>query len=117
SVKAGGSYLPGKNWSSSPSNVRRFPPAPCRRGHSHKPGETYDRIERLLVSAMLPAAFTVIERWGFVFKTVGFVWAKQNLSNYGFSCGWGFGTRAGCEICLLATRGHPKRLAREGNSG
>ena len=60
----------------------------------------------------LPRAFEVIAAWGFAFKTVGYYWAKTNKSGTLFTgCGWW--TRANPEICLLATKGQPKRLARD----
>jgi len=59
---------------------------------------------------MLPEALRVISAWGFKFKTVAFVWLKQNKKSSGWFYGMGFWTRANAEICLMATRGHPKRL-------
>ena len=64
---------------------------------------------------MLPNAFSVISSWGFNYKTVGFYWAKTkqkavepyNLSD--FPIGTGYWSRANPELCLLATRGYPKR--------
>ena len=68
---------------------------------------------------LLPSALRVIDAWGFKFKTVGFYWAKTNktadlncLSERDFFCGLGYWTRANVEQCLLATKGSPKRLAR-----
>jgi N6-adenosine-specific RNA methylase IME4 len=65
---------------------------------------------------LLPTAFDVIRAWGFTYKTVGFYWAKLNKSapeliydDRSFFTGLGFWTRANPELCLLATRGHPKR--------
>jgi len=58
---------------------------------------------------MLPEALRVIEAWGFRFKTVSFVWLKQNRRAKTWFYGLGFWTRSNAEICLLATRGHPKR--------
>lgn len=58
---------------------------------------------------MLPEALRVISAWGFKFKTVAFVWLKQNRKSPGWFYGMGFWTRANAEICLLATRGKPKR--------
>ena len=60
---------------------------------------------------LLDKAMDVIRAWGFTFKTVGFYWVKENTSGNGFFTGMGFWTRANPEQCLLATRGHPKRLA------
>jgi len=69
---------------------------------------------------LLPSALDVINAWGFKYKTVGFYWAKTNknvdldyLSQTDFFCGLGYWTRANVEQCLLATRGKPKRLARD----
>jgi len=58
---------------------------------------------------MLPEALRVINAWGFTFKTVAFVWLKQNRKAQSWFYGLGFWTRGNAEICLLATRGHPKR--------
>lgn len=58
---------------------------------------------------MLPEALRVISAWGFQFKTVAFVWLKQNRKAKTWFYGLGFWTRSNVEICLLATRGHPKR--------
>ena len=67
---------------------------------------------------LLPTAFDVIRAWGFSYKTVGFYWAKLNklaaaptYTDTDFFTGLGFWTRANPELCLLATRGHPKRLS------
>ena len=59
----------------------------------------------------------VIEEWGFSYKTCGFAWIKadgrqiemfhDNIDPY---LGLGYWTRANSEVCLLATRGKPKRL-------
>lgn len=62
------------------------------------------------VMPQLPEALRVIEAWGFTYKTVGFTWAKQNKSGDGFFTGMGYWTRANAEVCLLATKGSPKRL-------
>jgi N6-adenosine-specific RNA methylase IME4 len=59
----------------------------------------------------LPAALDVIRAWGFVYKTVAFVWVKQNPSGNGLHTGMGYWTLSNTEYCLLATRGAPMRLA------
>jgi N6-adenosine-specific RNA methylase IME4 len=59
----------------------------------------------------LPGAIDVLRAWGFEYKTVGFTWAKQNRSGEGWFTGMGYWTRANAELCLLATRGSPQRLA------
>jgi len=58
---------------------------------------------------MLPEALRVITAWGFTFKTVAFVWLKQNKKSPGWFYGMGYWTRSNAEICLLATQGSPKR--------
>ena len=60
---------------------------------------------------MLREAWGVMDAWGFTFKTVAFVWIKQNRKSDGLFTGMGYWTRANAEICLLATKGHPKRQA------
>ncbi len=57
----------------------------------------------------LDEALQVIKAWGFKYKTVAFVWLKQNKSGVGWFYGLGFWTRGNAEICLLATKGHPQR--------
>ena len=59
----------------------------------------------------LPSALQLIKAWGFSYKTVSFVWLKKNRKSYSWLCGMGFWTRGNAEICLLATKGHPKRKA------
>jgi N6-adenosine-specific RNA methylase IME4 len=72
------------------------------------------------VDPLLPVALEIIKAWGFEFKTVGFYWAKINrsadsgqLSETDFFTGLGYWTRANVEQCLLATRGHPTRMAKD----
>lgn len=60
----------------------------------------------------LPDAFEVIRAWGFVYKTVAFTWTKLNPSGRGFAYGLGYWTRSNPELCLLATRGHPRRVSK-----
>ncbi len=59
----------------------------------------------------LPGALDVIKAWGFKYVTVGFIWVKQNRSGDGLFTGLGSWTRANAELCLLAKRGAPRRLA------
>ena len=54
-------------------------------------------------------AFKVMESWGFNYKTVGFTWVKTNKSK-GYFTGMGYWTRSNPEMCLLGTKGKPKRL-------
>ena len=59
----------------------------------------------------LPEALRLIREWGFTYKSVAFVWLKKNRKADSWFYGLGFWTRANAEVCLLATRGHPKRQA------
>lgn len=60
-------------------------------------------------------AINVIEAWGFQYKTCAFCWVKGNSlplfpEDFKDKMGLGYWTRANSEVCLLATRGKPKRL-------
>lgn len=59
----------------------------------------------------LQKAFEVIEGWGFTYKTVAFTWVKTNKKSSGYFTGLGYWTRSNPEMCLLATKGKPKRMA------
>ena len=59
----------------------------------------------------LKEGLKVIEEWGFTYKTVAFNWVKQNKKGAGLFWGLGFWTRSNSEICLLATKGRPKRIS------
>jgi N6-adenosine-specific RNA methylase IME4 len=66
---------------------------------------------------MLEHALTVVEAWGFQYKTCAFAWMKADVSTIDLFSGpvdadmkLGYWTRANSEVCLLATRGKPKRL-------
>ncbi len=59
----------------------------------------------------LEDAFAVIKAWGFAYKTVAFVWVKQNKRSDSLFWGMGYWTRTNVELCLLATRGSPKRAS------
>lgn len=60
----------------------------------------------------LPEAFKVIKAWGFTYKTCAFTWIKMNKKATD-TVFWGGGhyTRANSELCLLATKGKPKRIS------
>ena len=46
-------------------------------------------------------ALEVLTAWGFSYKTVAFVWVKQNRRNDDLFTGMGYWTRANAEICML----------------
>ena len=60
---------------------------------------------------MLKDALTLIEVWGFKYKTVGFQWIKKNKSGKGWFFGLGHWTRGNTEPCLIAIKGKPKRIS------
>ena len=72
----------------------------------------------------LREALSVIEAWGFTYKTLGFAWIKtnkrQNLDQYSFlptdqidyCFGIGHYTKSNCEVCLLAVRGEGAKLVK-----
>ena len=57
----------------------------------------------------LNECFDVIKTWGFEYKTVGFTWVKKYRNGTNFM-GMGRWTRANAEICMIATKGKPKRI-------
>jgi Transcriptional activator, adenine-specific DNA methyltransferase len=97
-----------------------------RSAESHYPTMSIDAIKALPVSDLaakdcalfmwitfpcLYEALEVLSAWGFSYKTVAFVWVKQNRKSEGFFTGMGYWTRANAELCILATKGHPKRIS------
>ena len=61
----------------------------------------------------LQEAFHLMNEWDFTYKTVAFTWVKLNKDGVTPFTGMGYWTRANAEICLLGTRGHPKRQAKD----
>ena len=61
---------------------------------------------------MIQEALQVIKAWGFEYKTTAFVWVKLARHSNGIFWGLGYWTRSNVEICMLATKGHPKRVAK-----
>lgn len=64
-----------------------------------------------LTFPMMKEALRVIEEWGFVYKTVAFTWVKLNKKAQSLFWGMGYWTRSNAEICILATKGKPKRCS------
>ena len=58
---------------------------------------------------MLNEVLAILDAWGFQYKTVAFVWVKVNRKDYSLFTGLGWWTRSNAELCLLATRGRPRR--------
>lgn len=63
---------------------------------------------------LLPDALSVIDAWGFDYKSIAWVWVKANKTGWGFFSGQGYYTRANSEPCLLATRGTLPKPANRG---
>ena len=61
---------------------------------------------------MLLVGLDLMSTWGFTYKTVAFTWAKTGVG-VPFPMGNGYWTRANPEMCLLGTRGRPKRLHKD----
>lgn len=59
----------------------------------------------------LNECFDIIKDWGFEYKTCAFTWVKRNKKSPTWFFGMGQWTRANAEICLLATKGKPKRVS------
>jgi N6-adenosine-specific RNA methylase IME4 len=60
---------------------------------------------------LLREGIRTMSEWGFDYKTVGFVWIKRNKvaqdTNF---WGMGYWSRANSEVCILGTKGNPKRV-------
>lgn len=57
----------------------------------------------------LEEGLELIKQWGFTYKTCAFTWVKRNKKSNTWFWGLGYWTRANAELCLLATKGKPKR--------
>jgi N6-adenosine-specific RNA methylase IME4 len=60
----------------------------------------------------LPDGLQALKSWSFDYKTLGFCWLKRNRKSPSWFWGLGFWTRANPEICLIATKGVPKRVSK-----
>jgi N6-adenosine-specific RNA methylase IME4 len=60
---------------------------------------------------MIKECLSVIESWGFKYKTIAFQWVKLNKKNGKPFFGLGRWTRGNTECCLLATKGKPSRIS------
>jgi N6-adenosine-specific RNA methylase IME4 len=73
---------------------------------------------------ILEQSLRVMKAWGFKYKTCGFCWMKANISQMDIfrddadpRMGMGYWTRANSEVCLLGTKGNPKRSAADVRQG
>lgn len=63
-----------------------------------------------ITGPMMPQSLEVMAAWGFKYQTFGLSWLKRCKYSCKPRMGMGHYTRANAEICILGTRGHPKRL-------
>lgn len=61
---------------------------------------------------MLQEGIDLLRAWGFEYKTVAFVWVKQNPKAGSPFMGMGNWTRTNAEMVIMGTRGSPKRLGK-----
>jgi N6-adenosine-specific RNA methylase IME4 len=103
-----------------------------RSAERHYPTMTWEELRALDVSALaardcalfhwttgptLLHQLDLIAAWGFTYKSFGFDWCKADVSQIDMfrddadaDMGMGYITRNTNEVCLVATRGSPKRL-------
>lgn len=60
---------------------------------------------------LLQEGLETIKKWGFKYKTCAFNWIKKNKKSDSLFWGCGYWTRSNSELCLLATKGNPKRIS------
>ena len=62
---------------------------------------------------LLQEGLETIKKWGFKYKSLGFNWIKRNKkSTSTLFWGLGYWTRQNSEVCLIATKGKPKRVSK-----
>lgn len=61
---------------------------------------------------LLQEGIDTMRRWGFLYKTCAFNWVKRNKRAESWFMGLGYWTRSCSEICLLGTKGKPKRISK-----
>ena len=60
----------------------------------------------------LKEGISVMESWGFTYKTCGFNWVKRNKKKNTYFMRLVIRTRSNSEVCLIGTKGHPKRVSK-----
>src|SRR3990167_462234 len=63
------------------------------------------------VDSHLDQGIALMQAWGFTFKTIAFVWVKTAKSGKP-RMSMGLWTRKMSEVCLLGTRGKPRRVGK-----
>ena len=109
-----------KNYNNKTSNTNADHHYPCMTMEEIKKFPVADLADKDCIlflwctDPLLNQQIEVISSWGFTYKTVGFYWVKENKTKDIFTSrfwkGTGYWTRANPEICLLGTRGKPKRI-------
>jgi N6-adenosine-specific RNA methylase IME4 len=99
----------GKGWAERDLHYNRMDFGSISKLPIHSIVDTHCVLFLWVIFPRLQEAFEIIKAWNFTYKTVAFNWVKLNKNNMGFFIGLGHWTRANSELCLLATRGHPKR--------
>lgn len=64
------------------------------------------------VDSHLDQALALLSGWGFKYKTIAFIWVKMTKDMSHPAISMGYWSRKQAEICILATRGKPRRLAK-----
>ena len=64
----------------------------------------------------LKEQISIIERWGFTYKTLGFSWIKTNPKNGKPFFGVGYYAKSNCEVCLLGIKGRMKAVSNKVSS-
>ena len=59
----------------------------------------------------LQEGLDLIKAWGFEYKTCAFTWVKKNKKSNSWFWGMGRYSRSNAELCLLVTKGKPKRVS------
>ena len=75
-------------------------------------GELADKDCALFLWVTIPClreGLQVLQAWGFTYKTIAFVWVKQNRKADSLCGGMRYWTRSNVEFCILPTKGHPRR--------
>ena len=80
------------------------------------PAEDNCALFMWVTDPFLEKGLAVLRSWGFTYKTVAFTWVKiiknpSILAKDSYPMGMGYWTRSNPEMCLLGTKGKPKRLS------
>lgn len=66
-------------------------------------GDLADKDCALFLWVTIPClleGLSVLRAWGFTYKTIGFVWVKQNKKSDSLFWGMGYWTRSNVELCI-----------------